>query len=237
MPVIAAIIVVVTLAVIVSGKAPPVLALICGLLVAGFIGIATPRELFGGLSNGGVITIAAMLVIAKGVFYTGVVSRVTFRLLAGVNSVRGALVRLIPPVGVLSALINTTPIMAMLIPATKELEQTKGVPARGVLLPIAHATTLAGSATLIGTSSNLLIAGIAKTYGVNLSMFSFVPVAVPVALAGWAVLLLTAPLLQRGETGTCPGERRSRCPTSPTASDAPPANWESRAPRSSSWSK
>ena len=202
MPVIAAIIVVVTLAVIVSGKAPPVLALICGLLVAGFIGIATPRELFGGLSNGGVITIAAMLVIAKGVFYTGVVSRVTFRLLAGVNSVRGALVRLIPPVGVLSALINTTPIMAMLIPATKELEQTKGVPARGVLLPIAHATTLAGSATLIGTSSNLLIAGIAKTYGVNLSMFSFVPVAVPVALAGWAVLLLTAPLLQRGETET-----------------------------------
>jgi di/tricarboxylate transporter len=141
-----------------------------------------------------------MLVIAKGVFYTGVVSRVTFRMLNGVSTVRGALARLMPPVGVLSALINTTPIMAMLIPATKELEQTKGVPARGVLLPIAHATTLAGSATLIGTSSNLLIAGIAKTYGVNLSMFSFVQVAVPVALAGWAVLLLTAPLLQRKET-------------------------------------
>jgi di/tricarboxylate transporter len=200
MPVVAAILVLVTLAVIVSGRAPAVLALICALLVAGFIGIATPAELFAGLSNGGVITIAAMLVIAKGVFYTGVVSRVTFRLLSGVTSVRRALVRLIPPVGVLSALINTTPIMAMLIPATKELEQTNGVPARGVLLPIAHATTLAGSATLIGTSSNLLIAGIAKTYGVSLSMFSFVPVAVPVAIAGWAVLLLTAPLLNRGET-------------------------------------
>lgn len=200
MPILAAIIVVVTLAVIVSGKAPAILALICGLLVAGFLNIATPKELFSGASNGGVITIAAMLVIAKGVFYTGVVSRVTFRLLAGVNSARGALARLMPPVGVLSALINTTPIMAMLIPATKELEQTKGVPARAVLLPIAHATTLAGSATLIGTSSNLLIAGIAKTYGVQLSMFSFAKVAVPVALAGWAVLLLTAPLLQRKET-------------------------------------
>ncbi|MGV0992215.1 MAG: SLC13 family permease [Mycobacterium sp.] len=200
MPLLAAIIVVVTLAVIVSGRAPAVLALLCALLVAGFVGIAKPSELFAGLSNGGVITIAAMLVIAKGVFYTGVVSRVTFRLLSGVTSVRRALVRLIPPVGVLSALINTTPIMAMLIPATKELEQTNGVPARGVLLPIAHATTLAGSATLIGTSSNLLIAGIAKTYGVSLSMFSFVPVAVPVAIAGWAVLLLTAPLLNRGET-------------------------------------
>ena len=85
----------------------------------------------------------------------------------------------------------------MLIPATKELKQQSGIPARSVLLPVAHATTLAGSATLIGTSSNLLIAGIAKPLRVNLSMFSFVPVAVPVALAGWAVLLLTAPLLVR----------------------------------------
>ena len=69
--------------------------------------------------------------------------------------------RLIPPVGFVSALINTTPIVAMLIPAAKELEQQSGVPAKSVLLPIAHATTLAGSATLIGTSSNLLIAGLA----------------------------------------------------------------------------
>ncbi len=200
MPIVAALIVLITLAVIVSGRAPAVLALICALLVAAFIGIATPAELFAGVSNGGVITIAAMLVIAKGVFYTGVVSRVTFRLLHGVTSIRQALGRLMPPVGILSALINTTPIMAMLIPATKELEQQNGVPARAVLLPIAHATTLVGSATLIGTSSNLLIAGIAQTYGVTLSMFSFVPVAVPVALAGWVVLLLTAPLLARGET-------------------------------------
>lgn len=200
MPVVAAIIVVITLAVIVSGRAPAVLCLVCALVVAGFLGIAKPSELFAGLSNGGVITIAAMLVIAKGVFYTGVVSRVMYRLLSGVDSVRETLVRLIPPVGVLSGLINTTPIMAMLIPATKELEQQSGIPARGVLLPIAHATTLAGSATLIGTSSNLLIAGIAKPLGVNLSMFSFVPVAVPVALAGWAVLLLTAPLLVREQT-------------------------------------
>lgn len=200
MPVVAALIVLIALGAIVSGRAPAVLALICALLVAGFLGIATPAELFAGLSNSGVITIAAMLVIAKGVFYTGVVSRMTFRLLHNVTTVRQALGRLMPPVGILSALINTTPIMAMLIPASKELEQQNGVPARAVLLPIAHATTLVGSATLIGTSSNLLIAGIAQTYGVELSMFSFVPVAVPVALAGWVVLLFTAPSLQRTET-------------------------------------
>ncbi|WP_313888725.1 SLC13 family permease [Mycolicibacterium sp. CBMA 226] len=146
------------------------------------------------------ITVAAMLVIAKGVLHTGVVSRATYRLLSGVQTSGQALRRLIPPVGFISALINTTPIVAMLIPAAKELQQRSGIPARGVLLPIAHATTLAGSATLIGTSSNLLIAALAAPSGAEVTMFSFVPIAVPVALVGWVVLLLTAPAMLRGRS-------------------------------------
>ncbi len=197
MAILAAIIVILTLVAMASGRVQPVLALITGLVVAGLVGIATPTELFGGLSNGGVITIAAMLVIAKGVLHTGVISRVTYRLLNGVDSSRHALLRLIPPVGTISALINTTPIVAMLIPATRELEQQSGVPARSVLLPIAHATTLAGSATLIGTSSNLLIAGLAAPQ-VQMSMFSFAPIAVPVALVGWVVLVVTSRPMLRG---------------------------------------
>lgn len=202
MAIVAAVIVVLTLAVMTTGRAPAVLALICALVTAGLLGIGTPAELFGGLSNGGVITIAAMLVIAKGVLHTGAVSRVTYRLLSGVRSSTRALLRLIPPVGFFSALINTTPIVAMLIPATRELEQQSGIPARRVLLPIAHATTLAGSATLIGTSSNLLIAGLAAPAGVELSMFSFVPIAVPVALVGWLVLILIAPRIAGGRNVT-----------------------------------
>ncbi|WP_440713978.1 SLC13 family permease [Gordonia sp. FQ] len=184
MALLTAIIVLATLAAMTSGRVPAVLALITALVAAGLIGIATPAQLFAGVSNGGVITIAAMLVIAKGVLATGVVSRVTFRLLAGVKTPVQTLVRLIPPVGLISSLINTTPIVAMLIPATKELQQRSGIPARSVLLPIAHATTLAGSMTLIGTSSNLIIAGMAESDGVKLSMFSFVPIAAPVAVIG-----------------------------------------------------
>jgi di/tricarboxylate transporter len=202
MAVVAALIVIATLAAMTTGRAPAVLALICALVAAGLLGIATPAELFAGLSNGGVITIAAMLVIAKGVLYTGVISRVTYRLLAGVTRSTQALIRLIAPVGIVSALINTTPIVAMLIPAAQELERRSGVQARGVLLPIAHATTLAGSATLIGTSSNLLIAGLAAPHGVHLSMFSFVPIAAPVALVGWLVLVVTAPMMLRGDSTT-----------------------------------
>ena len=188
MMILGAVIVVLTLVAMASGKVPPVLALGTGLAVAGLSGVTPTSDLFAGLSNGGVITVAAMLVIAKGIVATGVVSRVTWRLLSSVTTAGEALRRLMVPIGLGSALMNTTPIVAMLIPATKELEQTRRVPSREVLLPIAHITTLAGSVTLIGTSSNLLIAGIAGTDGVEVSMLSFAPVALPVALVGWAVI-------------------------------------------------
>src|SRR5215470_9097041 len=196
----AAAVVVATLAAMASGKVPAVLALATGLAVGGILKLAPVSALFAGLSNGGVITVAGVLVIAKGVVKTGIIARVTWRLLATVTTAAQALRRLIVPVGVASALMNTTPLVAMLIPAARQLQQTRDIPAREVLLPVAHATTLAGSVTLIGTSSNLLIAGIASKNGVHVSMLSFAPVALPVCLVGWALLLLAAPRLLRGET-------------------------------------
>lgn len=199
MTVLAAVVVIGTLTAMTSGKVPPVLALATGLAVGGILRLAPVSELFSGLSNQGVVTVAGMLVIAKGVVETGIVARATSRLLAPVTTAGQALRRMIVPVGVASALINTTPLVAMLIPASKQLQQTNQVPARQVLLPIAHATTLAGSVTLIGTSSNLLIAGIASDAGVKVSMVSFAPVALPVCLVGWVLLLLAAPRMLPGE--------------------------------------
>src|SRR5215470_7554063 len=181
-----------------SGKFDPVLSLMVALIVAGILGIAPPDKLLAGLSNAGVITVAAMLVIARGVVQTGVVSRATWGLLATTTTAQQALRRLSVPVGAASALINTTPIVALLISATRELEQTRRIPARSVLLPIAHVTTLAGSVTLIGTSSNLVIAGIASQAGVQMGMLSFAAVALPVALVGWLVTYLAAPRALRG---------------------------------------
>jgi di/tricarboxylate transporter len=198
--VLAAVVVVGTLAAMTSGKVPAVLALATGLAIGGIFRLASVPALLSGLSNEGVVTVAGMLVIAKGVVQTGIVARATSRLLAPVTTAGQALSRMIVPVGVASALINTTPLVAMLIPASKQLQQTNHVPARRVLLPIAHATTLAGSVTLIGTSSNLLIAGIASEAGTKVSMLSFAPVALPVCLVGWVLLRLASPRMLAGET-------------------------------------
>ena len=77
MIVVAAVLVVATLVVMTAGWVRPVVALGAAIVIAGLLGIAPARELFAGLSNGGVITVGAMLVIAKGVVQTGVVARVT----------------------------------------------------------------------------------------------------------------------------------------------------------------
>ena len=202
--VVAAVVVVATLAAMTSGKVPPVLALATGLAIGGIFRLAPVPALLSGLSNEGVVTVGGMLVIAKGVVHTGIVARATSRLLAQVTTAGEALGRLIVPVGIASALINTTSLVAMLIPASKQLEQTNHVPARRVLLPVAHATTLAGSVTLIGTSSNLLIAGIASDADVKVSMLSFAPVALPVCLVGWVLLRLASPRMLSGEAPAVP---------------------------------
>lgn len=208
--VLAAVVVVATLTAMTSGRVPPVLALATGLAIGGIFRLAPVSALLSGLSNEGVVTVGGMLVIAKGVVQTGIVARATARLLARVTTVGEALSRLIVPVGVASALINTTPLVAMLIPASKQLQQTSGVPARRVLLPIAHATTLAGSVTLIGTSSNLLIAGIASDSHVKVSMLSFAQVALPVCLVGWVLLRLASPRMLRGEATVVPAAKHWR---------------------------
>src|SRR5262249_11820677 len=182
-----------TLIAMASGRVDPLLALLVALILAAILGIAPADQLAAGLSNPGVITVAAMLVIAKGIVQTGVVSRATWALLASTATAQQVVRRLALPIGVASALINTTPLVALLIPAARQLEQTKRIPAREVLLPIAHVTTLAGSVTLIGTSSNLVIAGIAGERGVDMSMLSFAAVALPGALVGSRVLYPVAP--------------------------------------------
>lgn len=198
----AALVVLATLIAMASGRVPAVLALAAAICVAGVTGLAPVPNLLAGLSNGGIITVAAMLVIAKGIVHTGAVSRVTWALLATVSSAQHAVRRLALPISVGSGLMNTTPIVAMLVPAAKELEQNRGINAREVLLPVAHITTLAGSVTLIGTSSNLLIAGIAAPAGVDMTMLSFAPVALPVAIVGAVIVYLTAPLMLRGQGET-----------------------------------
>ncbi|MFN2240506.1 MAG: SLC13 family permease, partial [Thermoanaerobaculia bacterium] len=124
------------------------------------VGLLTPSEAISGFSNEAVITVAAMFVLSSGLLRTGaidVLGRWIARL-AGKSELRLLVVSLaiiIP----LSAFINNTPVVAVMIPVVLGLTRQTGLAPSRIFMPISFGSQLGGTLTLIGTSTNLLVAG------------------------------------------------------------------------------
>ncbi|MCB0275368.1 MAG: SLC13 family permease, partial [Calditrichaeota bacterium] len=123
-------------------------------------GVMDTADAFSGFANEGVITIAAMFVVAGALNTTGILRNVSHHLFGRKkNSVAAKLSRLLLPVGALSAFVNNTPVVALLIPVVRNWAEKYGYPVSKFLMPISFAAILGGMCTLIGTSTNLIING------------------------------------------------------------------------------
>ncbi len=173
--------------------------LLAGVLVLLLGGVLDPAQALQGFANEGVLTIAALFVVAAGVRQTGAMGRLATLLLGRSAHVRIALARLTLPVAALSALMNNTPIVAALVPAVGQWTKSRQLPASKFLIPLSYATILGGTISLIGTSTNLVVAGLieqnlATTPGLSrLGLFDIAPVGIPVALVGCLLLILAGP--------------------------------------------
>jgi len=164
-----------------------------GLTVLMLAGVLTPGEAFAGLGNQGLITVAVLYVVVSGLQETGGIHWIVQRVLGTPRSLGNAQVRLMSPVAFLSAFLNNTPVVAMLIPAVTEWARKFGLSNSKLMIPLSYAAILGGTCTLIGTSTNLVVNGliIENTPGAGLSMFELAWVGLPVALVGLAFILLT----------------------------------------------
>lgn len=122
-------------------------------------GILSPEEALSGLANPGVVTIGVLFAVVAGLRETGAIDLIGGRLLGRPRSLRGALVRVTLPVSALSAFLNNTPVVAMLIPAITDWSRQRGFAASRLLMPLSFAAILGGTCSLIGTSTNLVMAG------------------------------------------------------------------------------
>ncbi len=170
--------------------------LVLGFYVFTYPGIE-PQKFFYSFGNEALITICALLVVGKGLEVTGALQPLAYIMAAGWQTrPRLAMLTVLVVGAVSSAFLNNTPIVVMLLPILVAVCLRSGISSSGVLIPMGLSTLIGGMATTIGTSTNLLVVGIAAEQNLpKLEMFDFTLPVVIAALPGLLFLWLIAPKL------------------------------------------
>ncbi len=136
-------------------------------------GVITPVQGVSGFSNSATITVAFMFVLSAALFKSGAVVNIGNRIaqLFKYNFWLGIIVTMVT-VGVISAFINNTPVVAIFIPILVGAAAQSKLSLAKMLMPLSFASMFGGVCTLIGTSTNILVSGVAEEHGLEpFSMF------------------------------------------------------------------
>lgn len=175
----------------------PHIVMMAALTIFSATGILTPSEALSGFSNSGLITVAAMFMVAAGIHSSGGVDILVNRVLGTPTTLRSAMLRIFAPVVLLSGFLNNTPVVATMIPAIHAWCQKIGISPSRLMIPLSYSAILGGTLTMIGTSTNLIVNGQYQTLtgSEGFSLFFITLVGIPVAIAGGAFMLLFFPYL------------------------------------------
>ena len=147
-----------------------------------------PVQFFEGFGNEALITICALMIVGKALETTGALQPLAV-VVGRAWSARPLLATLVTLFAgaVLSAFMNNTPIVVLLLPIIVGVSMRVKFSVSDVMLPMGLATIVGGMATTIGTSTNLLVVGISQDMGLaEFGMFDF---ALPVAMVGGVAIL------------------------------------------------
>jgi di/tricarboxylate transporter len=153
--------------------------------------------LLAGFANPALITILALLVVGRALFQTDALERPAevMSRLGGRNHFVGIGVVLLIA-GVISAFLNNTPVVVMFVPIVTAISAGRGISASKVLMPLSFISIFGGMTTLIGSSTNLLVADVARTsIGLELGFFSHTVPGLFLAAAGLVYVLFIMPRL------------------------------------------
>lgn len=168
------------------------------------IGLVGPEAALSGFSNTGLATIAVLFVVVAGLRETGTVDWIGARVLGHPRGPTMALVRIILPVGGMSAFLNNTPVVAMMIPAVSDWAKRLELTPSKLMIPLSYAAILGGTCSLIGTSTNLVVSGMVDSTGEYepIGIFEITKVGLPAAIIGGLFLIFVGPKLlpDRGST-------------------------------------
>lgn len=155
-------------------------------------GVLSTEEGVRGFSNEATLTVAAMFVLSDALLKTGIIESIAPLVVRLIRwSPRAAVGSIVAVAGSLSAFINNTPVVATFIPIIAGASRKTKVSASKFLIPLSFGAMFGGCCTLIGTSTNLLISGIAVKSGLEpLRMFTLAPLGLIFFAVGATYLLL-----------------------------------------------
>lgn len=165
-------------------------------------GVVLPSEVQSAFASPALIALASLFVIVYAIELSGLLDRmITLAVMLCRRIGAAGLWITLAMCGAASAFLNNTPIVVLAAPVVKDTAETLGIDPRRFLMPLSYIAILGGCCTLIGTSTNLLVADMARLGGqASFGIFEITPVGLCIAVAGGTYLFLVSGKLSRGAT-------------------------------------
>ncbi len=173
----------------------PAFTFLIAIIILGFFGILTPKEILSGMANEQIAVIILLLLIGDIIRKTDIIDWLFDRFFRNTTTYRGFLGRMIFVVAGFSAFLNNTPLVAIMMPYVHNWSKRHNIAPSKLLIPLSYAAILGGCATLIGTSTNLIVNGMVTDQAIipglePLELFDFTLVGLPMIILGSGYLML-----------------------------------------------